>query len=464
MRIIGIETEHGIRVANEGEYERICNAFQERRCTLAGGALYLDNPRAMYKFIGHGETNTPECAGALEAALYDTSEQLEAAEFIGATLFSANVGTNGDGELSSYGRHVNIETYRPKKWAKFGYNYVDNSIHVACSNEMVNTLNLLLSVMTLIDGSGWFDENGFRTSQRSAFLARKNGFLIVDTSTLELPTVLLKGPDYSRDRIQIGTPDSVQSEFQKYLVSSIYAMAVNGIERGYADISADNDEILRTFHELPRCYNDAASFKIKTSEGFMSAIELHRYFIDRLHWYDENAKKEWARVIDVIESGDFVELWRELDAATKLKIYDSIKRRHGLTDLQFNMAFHKISEDECNYGIYQKLKAGGAMRRMFTDAQILHARKNPPNTRAKGRALAVHRFGMKADFHSWESVTRSDESRYDYRYADRYFLMANPAKTYEEEIAAFAVEKPPEKDQPVYVYALSDWEANHCPF
>ncbi len=430
MKIIGIETEHGISTRNPEACKRIEDTLRNSICTRAGGRLYRDNIFEFddYHFIGQLETATPECIGARQAALYSIAEQASAAEFAGTPLFSANVSINGRGFMSSYGRHINVETSN-SQWA-LDYKLIDGDY--APLNPMSNTMNILLSVMTLIDGSGWIDENGFRTSQRSDFVQEKSGYLVVATTALDVPTVYWKGPEGPlKDRQQTCTSDSVQSEVQQHIVPSIIEMGIDGIESGCVDLTAENKEIVRVFHELPRHYADAAKFVIQTSAGKMTAAEVHKYFIDRLPCHDTEAREKWKQIVDAIDHGDLMELWQELQFATRFMLYQRTRLRRSDTDVKFNMAFDRVSYDPSTFGMYQKLKAEGRVRRIFTDAEINAARTNPPETRAKGRAIAVHEYGMHPDFDGWDRVYFSDPHLESF--AD-YIPLAKPSETYENEI------------------------------
>ena len=96
-----------------------------------------------------------------------------------------------------------------------------------------------------------------------------------------------------------------------------------------------------------------------------------------------------------------------LDWTAKLRIFEGYRARDGvewgdaklrLLDLQY----HDVSPER---GLYAKLVASGAMRRLFDDDKIADAVANPPETtRAYFRGECVARYGEALVAANWDSL------------------------------------------------------------
>jgi len=114
----------------------------------------------------------------------------------------------------------------------------------------------------------------------------------------------------------------------------------------------------------------------------------------------------WESILSDLEE-DPRRLADRLDWAAKRELLEGYRRRDGLDwdapklralDLQY----HDVDPER---GLYHRLIARGAMRRLFTDEEIARAVVEPPErTRAYFRGRCVARYGPSLVAANWDSL------------------------------------------------------------
>ena len=387
-------------------------SFETKRevCTANGGRLYMD--------CGHIEIDTPECLTPREVALYDKSNERTAAALSTNPVYKNNVAKHVRKlRLAAYGRHENF-------YAAEGTNYTADSF---------SALNLFLATRTMFDGSGKIDGDKYRTSQRARFVVIYDKRLCIDSTDRYTRASFFKEPS----RMQICTGDSTLSEIQTAFNVAITSIVLDIIEDGKVGISAENKEILRVFMELPYQFENFGGFKVKTTLGKMSAIAVQRYFFELAaeNGADPPILRQWSRYLDVLESGEYMELRRDFDWATKLWIFDRSRKRHsrdfGHPVMQkTDILFHRLGKDDKTAGLYEIARAEGHVDTMFSEEEISAAATVPPKTRASGRVKGLE-FGLVDSFEPWGNL-------YVPCINLPVFEMPDPFKTYADEVEEFA--------------------------
>jgi proteasome accessory factor A len=116
--------------------------------------------------------------------------------------------------------------------------------------------------------------------------------------------------------------------------------------------------------------------------------------------------REWERTLELLATNP-EGLADTLDWVAKKRLFDGYIERDGLTwedpklralDLQY----HDVDPEK---GLYHRMAARGAMRRLFDDAQIEAAAMTPPNrTRAYFRGRCVTEFSSSLVAANWDSL------------------------------------------------------------
>jgi proteasome accessory factor A len=96
-----------------------------------------------------------------------------------------------------------------------------------------------------------------------------------------------------------------------------------------------------------------------------------------------------------------------LDWTAKLRILQGYRERDGLEweDPKLRLLDLQYHDVDQRRGLYNRLAAGGRMRRLFDEEEILTAVRRPPeDTRAFFRGECVARFGESLVAANWDSL------------------------------------------------------------
>ena len=443
-KVIGTETEFGITVLNQagfnpvtassaivasypGNGSRIQWSFDEEspgrdlRGTEAFRPAVVDpdaglvntvltNGARLYVDHAHPEYSSPECADPWSAALYDKAGEtvmVDAVEAVQRLLGSDERmvvhKNNTDGKGNSYGAH---ENYLIARMIPFG--------------NIVQQLTAFFVSRQIFTGSGKVgSENGrpsadFQITQRADFFEEEVGL----ETTLKRPIINTRDEphaDASRyRRLHVIIGDANRSELQTFLKVGTTALVLDAIEDGALHDPVTMIDpvgaVWAVSHDpaLVRTYPTGAGTR-------MTALDIQWWYFERVAAYArareigpvwERVLEEWERVLADLER-DPMSTSDRLDWTAKLRILEAYRHRDGLAwdapklrllDLQYHDVDPRRS-------LYQRLVDRGAMKRIFSDAEVDAAVTDPPeDTRAFFRGSCVRRYPDGLVAANWDSL------------------------------------------------------------
>ena len=443
-KVLGTETEFGITILNQvgfnpvtasssvvasypGNGSRIQWSFDEETPgrDLRGGEAFrpvaldpevglvntvLTNGARLYVDHAHPEYSSPECADPWTAALYDKAGETVLVDAVAAAqrLLAPDERlvvhkNNSDGKGNSYGAH---ENYLIARMIPFG--------------DIVHQLTAFFVSRQIFTGAGKVgSENGrpsvdFQITQRADFFEEEVGL----ETTLKRPIINTRdephadASQYRRLHVIIG--DANRSELQTFLKVGTTALVLDAIEDGalHDPVVLKNpvDAVWTVSHDpaLARTYPTSAGTP-------MTALDIQWWYFERVADYArargvapvwEQVLEEWERVLADLERNP-MSTSNRLDWTAKLRIFEAYRHRDGLAwdapklrllDLQYHDVDPRRS-------LYQRLVDRGAMRRLFTDAEVQVAVVDPPeDTRAFFRGSCVRRYPDGLVAANWDSL------------------------------------------------------------
>jgi len=443
-KVCGTETEFGITVRNQGDFNpaiasgQVVNSYAGKRARVqwsfeeespgrdargfgVEGAtvadydsalvnVVLSNGARLYVDHAHPEYSTPECFDPLEAALHDKAGEVVVARAgvsAGALLEGGQrmglYKNNSDGKGNSYGAHENYLLSRELPFA-----------------DVIEYFTTFLVSRQIFTGSGKVGaENGrpdvpFQLTQRADFFEERVGL----ETTLKRPIINTRdephGDPAKYRRLHVIIGDANLSEPQTFIKLGTAALFLAALEDGaLPDPVALQDPVAATWqvsHDL--------DFRLPLSledGGSATALELQWQYLEWLTKYSELATPDpvydhvlalWEGVLTDLEA-DPVRLVDRLDWAAKLRILEGYRERDGLrwddSKLRaLDLQYHDIDPKR---GLYYRLAGRGSMQRLFTDQEIEAAVAEPPErTRAYFRGRCVSRFPGSLVAANWDSL------------------------------------------------------------
>jgi len=368
---------------------------------LANGArLYVDH--------AHPEYSSPESHDPLEAALYDKAGEkvMHAAAQAATEASGRKVGlykNNSDGKGNSYGAH---ENYLLSRDTVFG--------------EVIRYATTFMVTRQIYTGAGKVGrendrpEVDFQITQRADFFEEEVGL----ETTLKRPIINTRDEPhgdpslYRRLHVIIG--DANLAEHQCFLKFGATALMLAALEDGAIPDSLDLSDPVEACW---RVSHDTSLTKPISLDGggTATALGIQGQYLEWLADYAEKelddpvwdrVVEEWARTLELLGS-DPMKLAGTLDWVAKKRLLEGLVERDGLgwdhpklaaLDLQY----HDVDP---SLGLYNRLTARGAMRRLFTDEQVEEAVTSPPErTRAFFRGRCVSAFADSLVAANWDSL------------------------------------------------------------
>jgi proteasome accessory factor A len=310
---------------------------------------------------------------------------------------------NSDGKGNSYGAH---ENYLLARETPFG--------------RVIRYATSFLVTRQIFTGSGKVgSENGrpptdFQITQRADFFEEEVGL----ETTLKRPIVNTRDEPhgdpgrYRRLHVIIG--DANLSEVQTFVKLGVSSLFLAALEDGALpdpiDLADPVSSCWRVSHDtdlrLPLELEDG---------GTMTALEVQFRYLEWLEKYAENNLEdpvwdkvlaEWKAILEDLEV-DPDRCADRLDWVAKRRILTGFSRRDGLAPSDpklraLDIQYHDVDPAA---GLYHRLVGRGAMRRLFTDADVADAAVNPPRrTRAFFRGSCVRRYPESLVAANWDSL------------------------------------------------------------
>jgi proteasome accessory factor A len=449
VRIVGSETEYGLTVPNDPEFDSIATALllvnsynadqslrllwdydQEEPLVDARGFeidedydvpnqqdnmainKILPNGARYYVDHAHPEFSTPECSNALDLMRFE-----KAGERI------LNLSRLGANQVLPVGRTILIyKNNSDQKGNSYGYheNYLMDR-RTPFQNIVEQLMPFLVSRQIFCGAGKVGAENGadyvpYQISQRADFFETEIG---LDTM-VKRPIINTRDePHADRDRyrrLHVIVGDANMSEYTTYLKLGTMMVVLHMIEDGFLaeDLALRNPvRALKDISHDPTC---RMLVPLKNGKK-MTAVDIQRCFHEAAQRYIDSAPEchptypaivtEWGTVLDQLAT-DPMQLHREIDWVMKLHLLVNYMERRGsdwddpriaLMDLQY----HDIRPEK---GLYYVLERSGAARRMLTDEDILYAMENPPeDTRAYFRGQCLKKFKQQIFGVNWDSIS-----------------------------------------------------------
>lgn len=448
-KIIGSETEYGLMIQNDPEFDSIATALllvnsynadqalkllwdydQEEPLVDARGFEldeeydvpdYQDNmainkilPNGARYYVDHAhpEFSTPECSNVLDVLRYEKAGE----RILNLSRLSAN-------QLLPPGRNILIyKNNSDQKGNSYGYheNYLMD--RRTPFQAIVEQLIPFLVSRQVICGAGKVgEENGadpveYQISQRADFFETEVG---LDTM-VKRPIINTRDePHADRDRyrrLHVIVGDANMSEYTTYLKIGTILVVLQMIEDGFfvADLALRNP--VRALKEISHDPTCKALVVLKNGKK-MTAVDIQRCFHELALRYIETHPEchptytsivtEWGVVLDQLAS-DPMELYREIDWVMKFYMLTNyIERRHSSWDdpriAMMDLQYHDVRPEK---GLYYLLERSGAARRMLTEEEIVRAMEDPPeDTRAYFRGQCLKKFKNQIFGVNWDSIS-----------------------------------------------------------
>ena len=443
-KVIGTETEFGITVRNQPEFNpvlassMVVNSYAGLRAKIQwsheeespgrdargfgpeGGLMpdidgglvnvVLGNGARFYVDHAHPEYSAPEAYDPLEAALYDKAGEVvvwrgaQGAQTLleegQRVLIHKN---NSDGKGNSYGSHENFLLARD---LPFG--------------DVVDYFTTYLVTRQIITGSGKIGaENGrpavdFQLTQRADFFEEEVGL----ETTLKRPIINTRdephGDPAKYRRLHVIIGDANMSEVQNFVKLGSAAIVLQAIEAGAIP------ETLRLAKPVEATWqvshDPTMTHVLELADGSTAtALDLQLRYLEWANKYAENADlpeaydpllSEWESLLADLQRDPALVADR-LDWAAKYRLLLEYQDRDGLewTDAKLRLLALQYHDVDPERGLYYKLANGGRIRRLFTDEEVEAAVAEPPErTRAYFRGNAVRKYGDSLVAANWDSL------------------------------------------------------------
>ncbi len=368
---------------------------------LANGArLYVDH--------AHPEYSAPESYDPLEATLYDKAGErvMQAAAVVATETSGRQVSlykNNSDGKGNSYGAH---ENYLLSRETPFG--------------EVIRYAMTFMVTRQIFTGAGKVGrendrpEIDFQVTQRADFFEEQVGL----ETTLKRPIINTRDEPhgdpsrYRRFHVIIG--DANLSEPQNFLKLGATALLLAALEDGALP---DPLDLLDPVESCWQVSHDLSLHRPLELDGggTATALEIQGRYLEWLAKYVEKELDdpvwdkviaEWERTLTLLDE-DPMKLSDTLDWVAKKRLFEGYVRRDGLawsdTKLRaLDLQYHDVDPAK---GLYNRLVAKGAMRRLFSDEQIDSAASEPPKrTRAYFRGRCVSEYPGSLVAANWDSL------------------------------------------------------------
>lgn len=389
----------------------------------------LTNGARFYVDHAHPEYSAPEVDSPIDAVIWDkageavmhragreSSAQEDNAEL---KLYKNNV----DGKGASYGAH---ENYLVRRDVDF------DAVTMSLAPHFLSRQVYSGAGRVGLGQSG--EQAGFQISQRADYIEVLVG----------LETTLRRGIINSRDephapdetwrRLHVILGDASMSELATYLKIGTTCLVLDAIEAGVDFSDLVPIDPVAAVHTIS--HDPGLTVSVALPDGReLTGIGIQREILDRVTAFqgggDGAEQPDWAREV-LAEWRDILDALEEnpmgcadrLDWPAKLRLLEGFRARDTLGWDHARLAlidfqYHDIDPDR---GLYNRLVAKGAMRRLVTDEQVEHAVTTPPeSTRAWARGRFLAELGDRVVAAGWDHVVVTDS-----RGGNRHVDLADP--------------------------------------
>lgn len=372
--------------------------------TLTNGARY-------YVDHAHPEYSTPECSNAIDLVRYEKAGE----SILEMSLLRANAllprdkailiyKNNSDQKGNSYGYHENYLMDR-----KIPFDRI--------SRELIP----FLVTRQVFTGAGKVGaENNaprveYQISQRTDFFETDVG---LDTMAKRPIINTRDEPHADRNkyrRLHVILGDSNMSEYTTMLKVGTTAIILSMIEDDFIDADLSLD---KPIHALTQISHDTTCMKkVRVARGrHLTAVEIQKEYLELAMKYSQQKEddrftkmvlKEWEYVLGKLER-EPMDLCQEIDWIIKKNLITSYMERHSLSwesprVAMLDLQYHDIRRGR---GLYYLLEKEGKVRRVLDDSEITPAITDPPlDTRAYFRGTCQKKYGKDIFGINWDSIS-----------------------------------------------------------
>lgn len=446
-KVMGIETEYGITVKNQPDFNPILssllliNSYETYRSSRirwdyeaesplrdARGFEYaedkdvpskeesrlinliLSNGARFYVDHAHPEYSSPETTNPRECVIWDRAGEriLNLARARAETVSPPEqriliYKNNTDSKGNSYGTHENYLMDRKVPFAR-----------------IVQHLMPFLVTRQVFTGAGKVGaENNtehcdYQISQRADFLETEVGLETMHSrpiiNTRDEPHA---DPEKYR-RLHVIVGDANMSEIATYLKVGTMAIVLSMIEDDVLEQELALDNPVLAYRRVSRDLTCREALRLRDGRQ-MTAIEIQRDYLARARRYYAGRPHEpwvqdvmarWQSVLDRLEQ-DPMQLDRELDWVIKRRLIERYMDKHGLawSDSRVAMIDLQYHDIRPGRGLYLKMEESDAVERLSTEDEVSKAIYDPPkDTRAYFRGMCLQKYADEVVSASWDSV------------------------------------------------------------
>ncbi len=371
--------------------------------------VVLTNGARFYVDHAHPEYSSPEVTAPRDAIVWDRAGEqvmLEAVRRLSPDPARTTVAlykNNTDGKGASYGTH---ENYLMRRSTPFG--------------DIVRDLTPFFVARQVICGAGRVGigqdsrQSGFQISQRADFFETEVGL----ETTLKRPIINTRDEPhavadvYRRLHVIIG--DANQCDVANLLKLGTTSLVLALIEDRALGQDLSVVDPVATLHAVS--HDPTLRQLVRLRDGrSLTALELLWVYHDAAAAYlrergsdpaTDEVMTRWADVMTRLGQ-DPMRCATELDWVAKLRLLQGFRDRDGLAWTEPRLAALDIqwSDVRPEKGVFHRLKAGGRVTELVTDAEATRAVTEPPeDTRAWFRGTCLARYPGNVVAASWDSV------------------------------------------------------------
>jgi len=442
-RIFGLENEYGVTCTLRGQRRLSPDEVARylfRRVVSWGRSsnVFLENGARLYLDVGsHPEYATPECDSIYDVVVHDkagerilesllmSAEQRLREEGIRGEVYLFKNNTDSAG--NSYGCHENYLVEREGDFARF----TDVLIPFLVSRQIFAGAGKVLQTAR---GAMYC------VSQRAEHIWEG----VSSATTRSRPIINTRDEPHADAerfrRLHVIVGDSNMSEYTNYLKMGSASIVLRMLEEDkgvWRDLTLENP--IRAIREIS--HDITCKRKVRLANGReLSAFEIQSEYLARAQKFaarkglgeqEARALAMWEHVMAGLES-DPLSLSKEIDWVIKYHLIEQYRERHGIPLTHPKVALVDLAYHDVNTkrSLFYVLERKGLAERVATDADILDATSNPPqSTRARLRGAFIKRAKeRKRDYTvDWVHLKLNDQ-------AQRTVLCKDPFKAEDERV------------------------------
>lgn len=385
--------------------------------------LVLRNGARFYNDHAHPEYSTPECATLQEIIAQDKAgerilEECARQATRHGTRTLRLYKNNTDFRGHSYGCHDNFLIPRIIPW-----------------DRLVDAMTPFLVTRQLYAGAGkvgWECENaslssgtggaGFQISQRADFFSE-----LVSIDTMNRRPLINTRDEPHADpsmfrRFHVIVGDANLSEFATWLKMGTTALVLESLQEEPIPAAWHIEDPLKAHRNVSR--DTTFKWELPLANGkTTTAVELQLRFVewvkqhvDLSHPEKQKVWQDWKETLEILAITP-LQCRDRLDWTAKYFLLDEFRRAEELAWddpwLQsIDLEYHLLKREE---GLFYALEASGQMKRIISEAEVIHALQQPPtSTRAYLRGKCVQKFAKSVKTAQWDNMVLEHKDK-EYR-------------------------------------------------